>query len=92
MPFTNVPNLKVCLEHINTTDHAFSGLMADIWHVASSGASLSSLEDIPLNRIFDVELNDANLDLVGDLIQDTIMRRFPCGDCGLDVQEFVEAM
>lgn len=89
MPFTNVPNLEVGSELVNTTDHAFGGLMVDSWHLMRSGTSLSSLRDIPLCRIFGVELNDANLDFVGDLFEDTIMRRFPCGDGELDVKEFV---
>ena len=92
MPFTNIPNLEVGLELINKTDHAYGGLMVDIWHVVRSGTSLASLREIPLSRIFGVELNDANLEPVGDLFEDTIMRRVPCGDGQLDVQGFVEAM
>ncbi len=77
MPFTNVPNLEVGSELINTTDHAFGGLIVDIWHVMHSGTFLSSLRGIPLCGIFGVELNDADLDLVGDLFEDTMILRFP---------------
>ena len=67
MPVTNVPNLEAGLEHINTTDHTFGGLMADIWHVVRSGTSLSSLRDIRLKGVFGFKLNHADLELVGDL-------------------------
>ncbi|WP_205789057.1 sugar phosphate isomerase/epimerase family protein [Microbacterium sp. CPCC 204701] len=92
MPFTTVATPADGLALVNAAGRANGGLCIDIWHVARSGTPYGDVARLPADRVFAVELNDAARDPVGDLLDDTLDRRLPCGQGDLDVRAFVEAV
>lgn len=99
--------VKVAVEpqafcHVKTPEHAMriiadaesatAGLCIDIWHLERIGYDLSRLERLPGDRIYSIELNDADAEPVGALIDDTILnRRFP-GRGSFDLDTFITAL
>ena len=64
--------------------------MVDIWHVARASVDFVSLASLPIENIFAVELDDADAEIKGTLLEDTVNeRRFP-GEGALNVQAFVD--
>lgn len=99
-------NVDVAIEFlpfaaVNTIDKALAitsdvrpngGIMIDTWHVARGGMEFSEISKIPLELIKGVELDDADLELVGDVVNDSTHHRKCCGEGELDVPAFVQAV
>jgi sugar phosphate isomerase/epimerase len=79
-------------ELVSAADHPAAGLVADIWHLERGPSTLADLAEIPGNRVFAVELNDAPEPQSADLFQDTIRHRVLCGSGVFDVAGFVETL
>ncbi|CAG0955929.1 Inosose isomerase [Gammaproteobacteria bacterium] len=77
---------------IDAAGHDAAGILIDIWHLHRSGASLESLRNIPVDKIFAVELNDAASEVVGTLAQDTVNNRRFCGEGNFDVRGFIKTL
>ena len=67
-------------------------MIIDIWHVERSGASLESLREIPIDRIFAVELNDAAWEVAGTLAEDSANNRRFCGEGDFDLRGFIRTI
>ena len=52
-----------------------AGLVVDIWHLERGPSTLADLAEIPGEKVFDVELNDAPAPQFTDLFHDTINHR-----------------
>jgi sugar phosphate isomerase/epimerase len=77
---------------VDAAGHDAGGMIIDIWHVERSGASLDSLRDIPIDRIFAVELNDAASEVAGTLAEDSANNRRFCGEGDFDLRGFIRTM
>lgn len=92
MPFADIWTPLDGLAVVRTAGHRAGGLFLDIWHVERAGVDVAALADIPGEYIVGVELDDADADVRGTLLEDTINnRRFP-GEGVLDVRGFVDAV
>jgi sugar phosphate isomerase/epimerase len=92
MPFADVKTPEMALEIVNKVAHPHGGVYIDIWHVTRAGVDVASLASFPVEHIAGVELDDADADVRGTLIEDTFNnRRFP-GEGDLDVRGFIDAI
>ena len=92
MPFANINNLATGLDLVNSVNHPNVGLMVDMWHIGRGGTSIEEVSRTPLNRIYGVELDDADAEQVGDGYSDTIHRRRYCGEGDMPVVELIQTL
>jgi sugar phosphate isomerase/epimerase len=93
LPFAVVGSVPAAADLVRRVDHPAAGLTVDLWHVARAGTTLTELTAcLDADRVFQVELDDADADPVGDLFEDTRDRRRYCGEGDLDVVGFVRVL
>lgn len=92
LPFSNIADFRLAAELIAAADHPAAGLVADIWHLERGPSTLADLAEIPGNKVFVVELNDAPVPQSTDLFHDTIHHRVLCGSGTFDVKGFIETL
>ncbi|WP_018639339.1 sugar phosphate isomerase/epimerase family protein [Parafrankia elaeagni] len=72
-------------------DRANGGLVLDTWHFFRGNPDYETLETVPGERIFAVQVSDGGSDLRGDIAQDTFHRLLP-GDGCFDLARLVRAL
>lgn len=92
LPWANVASLADGLRLVEDAGHPAGGVVIDVWHIARAGTPISDLAAVPLERIVGVELNDADADVVGTLVQDTVHRRRLCGEGAFDLHGMITAV
>jgi sugar phosphate isomerase/epimerase len=92
MPFADIKTPQQGLDVVLKADHSSAGLFVDIWHAARAGVEFATLADIPAERIFSVEMSDADADVRGSLIDDTFDERRFVGEGSLDVPGFIRGV
>jgi sugar phosphate isomerase/epimerase len=92
LPFSNVTDFRLASELVAAADHPAAGLVVDIWHLERGPSTLADLAEIPGDRVFAVELDDAPSPQSTDLFHDTIHHRMLCGSGTFDVRGFVETL
>ncbi|WP_432565370.1 sugar phosphate isomerase/epimerase family protein [Kineococcus sp. SYSU DK003] len=93
LPFSMVGSVPAAADLVRQIDHAAAGLAVDFWHVFRAGTSLEELaKSITVEQIFQVELNDADAEPIGDLFEDTRDRRRYCGEGVQDVPGFIRTL
>lgn len=89
VPWSDVADVETAMGMIEDIPNA--GLVVDSWHVFRGGVPLSAVERIPGDRIFCVQINDADAQITGPLAQDTLNRR-PCGQGSFDLPAFLASV
>ena len=92
LPFSNITDFRLAAELVAAADHPAAGLVVDIWHLERGPSTLADLAEVPGDKVFVVELNDAPAPQSTDLFHDTIHHRVLCGSGTFDVQGFVETL
>lgn len=93
MPFSVIPTVPMGAELIAATAHPAVGLLVDAWHVFRAGTSLDELAAaLTPGMIFGVELNDAAVDIVGTLFEDTVHNRLVCGEGSFDLRGLINLL
>ena len=92
LPFSNITDFRLASELVAAADHPAAGLVVDIWHLERGPSSLADLAQVPGDKVFVVELNDAPAPQSTDLFRDTIDHRVMCGSGTFDVVGFVETL
>ncbi|HLN75997.1 MAG TPA: TIM barrel protein [Nocardioidaceae bacterium] len=92
LPFANITDFRVAADLVAAADHPAAGLVVDIWHLERGPSTLADLAEVPGDKVFVVELNDAPVPQSADLFQDTIHHRVLCGAGTFDVRGFVETL
>jgi sugar phosphate isomerase/epimerase len=92
LPFSNVTDFRLAAELVAAADHPAAGLVVDIWHLERGPSTLTDLGQIPGDKVFVVELNDAPAPQSTDLFHETINHRVLCGSGTFDVRGFVETL
>lgn len=92
LPFSNITDFRLAAELIAAADHPAAGLVVDIWHLERGPSTLADLAEIPGDKVFVVELNDAPAPQSTDLFHDTIHHRALCGSGTFDVKGFTETL
>jgi sugar phosphate isomerase/epimerase len=92
LPFSNITDFRLAAELVAVADHPAAGLVVDIWHLERGPSTLADLAEIPGDKVFVVELNDAPAPQSTDLFHDTIHHRVLCASGTFDVDGFVETL
>lgn len=92
MPWTNLRTIDEGLAVVAGADAPNGGLLLDIWHLARGGQNYADIARIPPRFIQHIEIDDADRDVVGTLLEDTLDRRRLCGEGALDVAAFLRAV
>lgn len=92
MPFANVSTLELARQIVMAADHPSGGLVIDLWHVERSGLDPKTLEALPLDHVFAVEIDDGRLVEVGDPYDDTVLRRLIPGQGEFRTVDFAAAL
>lgn len=91
-PFREIQTPQQAMAVIELADHPAGGLYIDIWHTERLGIDFSYVRSIPGHRIVGVEIDDADAEIRGSLLDDTVNhRRFP-GEGTFDIAGFVSAI
>jgi sugar phosphate isomerase/epimerase len=91
MPLTVVKDIAAAWAIVEAADRANGGLVFDTWHFFRGNPDFSTLEQVPGDRIFAVQVADAAAEVRGSLAEDTFNRRMP-GDGVLDLAGAIRAL
>ncbi|NBA95723.1 sugar phosphate isomerase/epimerase [Pseudomonas sp. R5(2019)] len=91
LPFSSVNTIDKALA-VATDIRPNGGLMVDSWHIARGGMGFEEISKIPVELIKGVEVDDADLNLVGDVFNDSTHHRKCCGEGELEIPVFVQAI
>jgi sugar phosphate isomerase/epimerase len=89
LPFSNIADFRLAAELVAAADHPAAGLVVDIWHLERGPSTLADLAEVPGDKVFVIELNDAPAPQSTDMFLDTINHRVLCGSGTFDVQGFI---
>jgi sugar phosphate isomerase/epimerase len=92
MPFANPGTLDGTIELVAGAGAKNGGIILDLWHVVRMGIPYADLKKIPKRCLMGVELNDGDLELHGELHQETVDNRKLCGEGEFDVRGFIAVM
>jgi sugar phosphate isomerase/epimerase len=92
MPFGQINNLVLGRRLIEDAGESNGGLILDLWHMARGGIEHASIRDLPARYVFAVEIDDADNEVRGSLLDDTLDFRRLCGEGDQDVAGFIEAV
>ncbi len=92
VPWSNVADLETAVALVAGAGRSNGGLLLDIWHLGRGGIAYSDIAAIPPGLIHHVELDDADAEIRGSLIEDTLNHRRFCGQGILDVAAFLQAV
>jgi sugar phosphate isomerase/epimerase len=91
-PLTNLVKPEAGIELVRSSGASNAGLLLDIWHIGRAGIPYEALADIPKELIIGVELDDADLEVRGTLLHDTMTHRRLCGQGDLQPARFIAAV
>jgi sugar phosphate isomerase/epimerase len=92
MPFGQIRDLDTGRRLIDDAADDRGGLMLDLCHMARAGVDLADIAALPARFVFGVELDDADREPHGTLLDDTLDHRRLCGEGELDVIGFIRAV
>ncbi len=81
MPFSAVADLATAWNIVDAADRSNGGIMFDTWHFFRGDADFATLERVPGERIFAVQVSDAAREVRGSLGEDTYHRLLPGDGC-----------
>jgi sugar phosphate isomerase/epimerase len=84
-PFSGIPDLAAAWDIVRTADRVNGGLVFDTWHYLRGRRDDALLAEIPGDRIFAVQINDAASKQRGPLVVDTWRYRMLPGEGELDL-------
>ncbi|MEW5420279.1 sugar phosphate isomerase/epimerase [Amorphus sp. 3PC139-8] len=92
IPFWGIPTLRAALEIVDTVGAPNGGLMLDSWHFYRGDPDIALLERVPGEKIFGVQLADAEWEVRGDLQQDCLEHRLLPGDGDFPLDAFMSRL
>ncbi len=91
MPISGITDLRAGWDVINRVNSKNVGLTFDTWHYYRSTPNAQLLAQIPIEKIFEVQLADALAQIQGgDLITDLLQFRLSPGDGSFDIKSLLE--
>ncbi len=92
MPFTNIRRLDQGIELIERAGAKNGGLLLDIWHMERGGIDYDDIANLPTGSIISIEIDDAKAEIQGDIWNDTLHHRLPCGEGDFKIPQFLAAV
>ena len=85
MPYGGIPDLKAAWDVVRAADRSNGGILFDTWHYYRGNPDHALLRSLPGEKIFQVQVSDALLEIQGSLLEDTLRNRRPPGQGELDL-------
>jgi sugar phosphate isomerase/epimerase len=92
IPGTGIHDLTAAWGIVRAADRPNGGILLDTWHFFRSGSSFELLEDLPADRIFGLQIEDAPVEPPADPAHESLHGRLLPGEGGLDLERFVAAV
>lgn len=92
MPFTNLSTLDAAMQVVTASGASNGGLLLDLWHMERGGVDFAAIAALPKGAIVSIEIDDAAAEVEGDLWNDTLHHRLPCGEGSFDIPGFLQAV
>jgi sugar phosphate isomerase/epimerase len=91
IPMTAIPDLASAWTVVQGADRPNGGILFDTWHFFRGDPDFAVLEQVPGERIFAVQIDDAAAEVRGSMREDTQNRLLP-GDGDLDLPRVIRAL
>jgi sugar phosphate isomerase/epimerase len=91
-PLTNLSTPEQGLRLIRESGASNGGLLLDVWHMGRAHIPFESLADLPGEYIYSIELDDADRDVRGTLMEDTMNNRRLPGEGDLEPAKLIAAV
>jgi len=91
-PLTNLFSPEQGIRLIRESGVSNGGLLLDVWHMGRAHIPFATLADIPAELIYAVELDDADLEVRGTLMEDTMNNRRLPGEGELEPARLIAAV
>lgn len=91
IPMTEVPALATAWQIVQAADRPNAGLVFDMWHFFRGAPDFELLRRLPGDRVFSVQLDDADAEVRGTMLQDTYNRKLP-GDGSFDLASALQVL
>ena len=91
MPWTGIPNVAVAAALVQASERPNAGLNVDAWHYFRSGADADTLATVG-DRVHMIQFDDADAEVVGELFEDTMLRRRYPGEGDLDLVALIQVL
>jgi sugar phosphate isomerase/epimerase len=91
IPMTAIPGLASAWTIVQGADRPNGGILFDTWHFFRGDPDFAVLEQVPGERIFAVQIDDAAAEVRGSMREDTQNRLLP-GDGDFDLPRAVRAL
>jgi sugar phosphate isomerase/epimerase len=92
LPWTTIPDAGVAWDIVRLADRDNGGLLVDSWHHFRGAANDDLIRAVPPERILSVQFDDADAEVVGTLLEDTLHRRRLPGEGSFDLEGFIRLM
>lgn len=92
LPWGSIPDLMTAWRIIEAAGKANGGLTVDTWHFFRSGSKLEDLANIPGEKIFTVQINDAPAKATANLMEECMVARLTPGKGDFDLPGFIRAL
>jgi sugar phosphate isomerase/epimerase len=92
LPWTTIPDAGVAWDIVRLADRDNGGVLVDTWHHFRGAADDDLLRAIPPDRIVCLQFDDADAEVVGTLLEDTLHRRRLPGEGSFDLEGFIRLM
>ncbi len=91
LPFSDITDAAIGARFVAAAGRPNAGLLVDSWHVFRGANDLAMLEALPAERVVGVQLDDADAEVIGNLLEDSLRRRLP-GEGTFDLLGFVRTL
>lgn len=92
IPGTGIHDLTAAWEIVRAANRPNGGILLDTWHFFRSGSSFELLEELPAERIFGLQIEDAPAAPPADPAHESLHGRLLPGDGELDLRRFLAAV
>jgi sugar phosphate isomerase/epimerase len=91
MPFSGIPDLPTGRAIVEAADRSNAGLNVDAYHYFRGNPDPDVLRAVG-DRVFMIQLDDADAEVVGELFEDTMLRRRYPGEGSFDLVGFLRIL
>jgi sugar phosphate isomerase/epimerase len=92
VPGTGIGDLAAAWDIVRAADRPNGGILLDTWHFFRSGSSFELLEQLPADRIFGLQIEDAPAEPPADPAHESLHGRLLPGEGGLELERFMAAV
>lgn len=92
VPGTGLHDLAAAWDVVRAADRPNGGILLDTWHFFRSDSSFELLEELPAERIFGLQIEDAPAAPPADPAHESLHGRLLPGEGGLDLGRFLAAV